>query len=128
MDLNTDFLIIGGGMVGLSVANQILERGISKKIIIIDKEPQLGMHSSGRNSGVVHAGFYYSPNSKKALFCSEANSLLRNFCLKKGVEIKKTGKVVVCNDESNLEILYKLYERGVSNGANVSLLDERELI
>ena len=49
---------------------------------------------------------------------------MRNFCLEKGVEVKKTGKVVVCNDESNLEILYKLYERGISNGTNVSLLDE----
>ena len=63
---NCEFLIIGGGMVGLSIAYQLISRKISKRIIIIDKELDLGLHSSGRNSGVLHAGLYYKPDSLKA--------------------------------------------------------------
>ena len=125
--MKKSLLIIGGGIMGMSIAREASFSNLFSEITIIEKEKKLGLHASSRNSGVIHAGFYYSPNSKKALFCSEANSLLRNFCLEKGVEVKKTGKVVVCNDESNLEILYKLYERGISNGTNVSLLDENQL-
>ena len=69
MIINSDFCIVGGGMVGLSIANQILEKGIAKSIVIIDKEPTLGLHSSGLNSGVLHAGIYYEPNSLKAKVC-----------------------------------------------------------
>ena len=58
-----DVLILGGGMVGLSIAHQLLERGITNSITILDKEPELGLHSSGRNSGVLHAGLYYKPGS-----------------------------------------------------------------
>ena len=68
MNYSCDFLIVGGGVVGLTIAHQLLERNISSKIIIIDKEPNLGLHSSGRNSGVIHAGIYYEPNSIKAKF------------------------------------------------------------
>lgn len=61
-----DVVILGGGMVGLSIAHQLIERNISNNVIVIDKESQLGRHSSGRNSGVLHAGLYYKPNSLKA--------------------------------------------------------------
>ena len=69
MQYSCDFVIVGGGIVGLSIAYQLVERKISNKIIIIDKEPRLGLHSSGRNSGVIHAGIYYEPNSLKAKVC-----------------------------------------------------------
>ena len=64
-----DFLIIGGGMVGLSVAYQLLKREAGAKILIVEKEKELGLHSSGRNSGVLHAGLYYEPDSLKANVC-----------------------------------------------------------
>ena len=64
-----DVVIVGGGMVGLSIANQLLERAIASSVIVLDKEPELGRHSSGRNSGVLHAGLYYKPDSVKARVC-----------------------------------------------------------
>ena len=72
-----EFIIIGGGMVGLCLANQIIRRKISKSICIIDKEERLGMHSSGRNSGVLHAGIYYEPNSLKAKVCIKGAKILK---------------------------------------------------
>ena len=66
---NYDVVIIGAGMVGLSLANQLIEREITNNILVIEKEKQIGMHSSGRNSGVLHAGLYYPPNSLKAKVC-----------------------------------------------------------
>ena len=104
--------IIGGGIVGMTIAREAARKKCFKKVTIIEKEYRLGFHASSRNSGVIHAGFYYAPNSQKALFCSEANSLLRNYCIKNKVELKQTGKVVVCKDESELESLNELYQRG----------------
>ena len=119
--------IIGGGIVGMTIAREAALKKCFKKVTIIEKEYRLGFHASSRNSGVIHAGFYYAPNSQKALFCSEANSLLRNYCIKNKVELKKTGKVVVCKDESELESLNELYQRGVANKSNIYFLDEKEL-
>ena len=119
--------IIGGGIVGMTIAREAALRKCFKKVTIIEKEYRLGFHASSRNSGVIHAGFYYAPNSQKALFCSEANSLLRNYCIKNKVELKQTGKVVVCKDESELESLNELYQRGVANKSNIYFLDEKEL-
>ena len=66
---SADVLIVGGGMVGLCLAHQLLERGITNRITVLDKELELGRHSSGRNSGVLHAGLYYKPGSIKAQVC-----------------------------------------------------------
>ena len=74
-----DVLILGGGMVGLSIAHQLLERSITSNITILDKEPELGLHSSGRNSGVIHAGLYYKPGSIKATVCVEGGRRLRSW-------------------------------------------------
>ena len=127
MSLPKSLFIIGGGIVGMTIAREAALKKHFKKITIIEKEHRLGYHSSSRNSGVIHAGFYYAPNSQKALFCSQANSLLRNYCLKNKVELKKTGKVVVCKNEAELEILNELYNRGLANKSNIYLLDSKEL-
>ena len=79
MSKNFDFCIAGGGMVGLSIANQLIERKFSKSILIIDKEENLGLHSSGKNSGVLHAGLYYKPNSLKAKVCVDGAKRLKNW-------------------------------------------------
>ena len=86
-----EIIILGAGMVGLSLANQLLKRGISKKILIIDKEKSIGMHSSGRNSGVLHAGLYYPPNSLKAKFCVSGSKRLKNFIQDNDLQINKCG-------------------------------------
>ena len=122
-----DHITIGAGIVGISLGLAILERNPNKKILIIDKEEKPGVHASGRNSGVLHAGFYYSPDSLKAKFCRQGNLELRSFCKENDLEILETGKVVVCQDNQDVLRLEELYRRGVANGVNIEILDKNEL-
>ena len=100
MIINFDFCIVGGGMVGLSLANQLLEKEIAKSIIIIDKEPKLGLHSSGLNSGVLHAGIYYEPNSLKAKVCVDGSRRLKEWVKERSLPINECGKVIVPQNEN----------------------------
>ena len=127
MNNSKSLLIIGGGIVGLTIAREAALRKYFNTITIIEKEDQLGFHASSRNSGVIHAGFYYSPNSQKAKFCSQANKLMREYCLKNKVEISRPGKVVVCKDQSELETLKELYSRGLENQSKIYLMNENKL-
>ena len=114
-------------MVGLSIAYQLIERNIAKKIIIIEKEKKIGLHSSGRNSGVLHAGLYYKPNSLKAKVSVEGSSRLKEFIKEKGIKLLSCGKVIVAQKlelDSQLDLLAK---RGRENGAKVELWDEKQL-
>ena len=100
-----DYLIIGAGIIGLSIAREILLNQKNAKVIVIDKEKEVGLHASGRNSGVLHAGFYYSPDSLKAKLTRDGNKLLREFCNENNVEVKNVGKVVVTKNELEEERL-----------------------
>ena len=122
-----DYIVIGAGIVGISLGLAILERSPEKKVLIIDKESKPGVHASGRNSGVLHAGFYYSPNSLKAKFCRLGNLELKNFCKENNIPILETGKVVVCQSKSDVSKLEDLFRRGVANGVDIEILDETEL-
>jgi len=122
-----DHIIVGAGIVGISLGLALLERSPSKKILIIDKEEKPGVHASGRNSGVLHAGFYYSPDSLKAKFCRLGNLELRKFCKENNLQILETGKVVVCQDKQDVARLEELYRRGVANGVNIEILDSKDL-
>ena len=99
-----DVLILGGGMMGLSIAHQLVERQITRNITIIDKEPELGRHSSGRNSGVLHAGLYYKPGSVKAQVCVDGARRLREW-----IEERPRAEL-----DSQLDVLA---DRGRANGA-----------
>ena len=122
-----DLLIIGAGAIGFSIGIAYLDANPGKKVLIADKEKQIGKHASGRNSGVLHAGFYYSPESLKAKFCREGNLELRKIAKKYDIPIRDVGKVVVArNEEENLR-LDKLFERGLQNGVDLELLDEQSL-
>jgi L-2-hydroxyglutarate oxidase LhgO len=123
MSKKCDVLILGGGVIGLSIGISILKSNPGKKVIIAEKEDFLALHASGRNSGVLHAGFYYSPDSLKAKFCREGNKELRNLAKKYNIPVREVGKVVVArNDDENgrLEILH---ERGIKNGIDLEILD-----
>jgi len=127
MDLmETEFLIVGGGIVGLTIARELLQIG-ADKITIIDKEPALGLHASGRNSGVLHAGIYYPPNTLKAELCLKGNLLLQEYCEINHLPLMKCGKVIVASNSQELSTLYELHERAKQNQADVYLLDENEL-
>ena len=124
---NKDFIIIGGGMVGLSIANQIYKRNISKNITIIDKEDQLGKHSSGRNSGVIHAGLYYKPNSLKAKVCVNGGKRLKEWIKDRNLSINECGKVIIPQKDYLDKQLDVLLARGKENGAKVKIIDAKEL-
>lgn len=122
-----DHIIIGAGIVGISLGLSILERSPDRKVLILDKESIPGVHASGRNSGVLHAGFYYSPDSLKAKFCRLGNLELKNFCKQNSIPILETGKVVVCQSKSDVSKLEDLFHRGVANGVDIEILDEVKL-
>lgn len=126
MDKTCEFLIIGGGITGLTIARELLGRGI-EEILVIEKEGYLGAHASGRNSGVLHAGIYYTPDSFKAQFCVRGNALMKDYCRDKGLTLKETGKVIVTNDSRELERLLELNERAIRNGVRSFLIDKKEL-
>ena len=125
--MNFDYLIIGGGIIGLSIARDLVQRFPGADIALLEKEPDVAYHSSGRNSGVLHAGFYYTRDSLKAKFTRDGNKQLTEYCLAKNLRINQCGKVVVAKDESELPALYELDKRGKVNGVEVSLIDEKEL-
>jgi len=122
-----DVLIIGGGVVGLSTGIAILESKPSLKVIIAEKESRLALHASGRNSGVLHAGFYYSPDSLKAKFCRDGNKELRILANKYDIPVREVGKVVVVRNDDENSRLETLFGRGIKNGVDLEILDASEL-
>ncbi len=126
-EFETEYLIVGSGMVGLSLAHQLTLRKISKSIICIDKESQLGMHSSGRNSGVLHAGLYYKPGTIKAKVCVNGAKRLRKWIEERNLPLNKCGKVVVPQDIHLDKQLDLLFNRGKENGARVEMWDKKQL-
>ncbi|MBO8143853.1 MAG: L-2-hydroxyglutarate oxidase [Thermodesulfobacterium sp.] len=125
--IKTDFLIIGAGIIGLCLAKNLVEVCPDKRICVIDKEQNVGCHASGRNSGVLHAGFYYYPDSLKAKFTRQGNEELTNYCLTRGLKINRCGKVVVAKSEEELENLFELKKRGERNKVEIYLITEKEL-
>ena len=94
-EFNTDFLIVGSGMVGLTLAYQLKNKYPNQTITIIEKESFTGKHSSGRNSGVIHAGIYYKPNSLKAQVCVEGAKRLIQWCDNENVPLLRWGKIIL---------------------------------
>jgi len=125
--MNTvDVCIIGSGVVGLTIAWQLLEENKNLLITIVDKEPGVGKHTSGRNSGVLHAGIYYSPDSLKAKVCVSGAKRLRNWCDNEKIPVLECGKVVTPQRPELDEQLEVLLERGNKNGATVEIIDRTQ--
>ena len=122
-----DLVVIGGGVVGLALADAWLTRNPTDAVVVYDKEDQLAAHASGRNSGVLHAGFYYAPDSLKARLTRDGNRMLKEFCRERGVPLRETGKVVVTTREDQLPALMTLLDRGHANGVDLELIDEAGL-
>jgi (S)-2-hydroxyglutarate dehydrogenase len=127
MTEQSDFLIIGAGIIGLAIARELKSRKSAASVTIIEKEPDVAYHSSGRNSGVLHAGFYYSADSLKARFTRDGNFAMKEYCRRKGLKLNECEKVVVAKDESELEPLYELDRRGKRNGVDVKIITEAEM-
>ena len=122
-----DYVIIGSGIVGLTIARSLMLRNFGASIAIFEKEDGLGFHASGRNSGVMHSGVYYKENSLKAKFCAQGSRFLIDFCEEFDLPTNRMGKVIVpteCDQDSQVDLLYK---RGVKNGAELQIIDAKEL-
>jgi L-2-hydroxyglutarate oxidase LhgO len=122
-----DIAVIGGGIVGLALADAWLARHPGSSVLVLDKEERLAEHASGRNSGVMHAGFYYAPDSLKAQLTRRGNQMLKAFCAERGVPVRETGKVVVTTSAEQLTSLDELYSRGQTNGVPLEIVDEAAL-
>ncbi len=123
-----DVVIIGGGIVGLATAYQILQDKPDTKLLILEKEAKVASHQTGHNSGVIHSGLYYKPGSLKAINCKTGYDLLIAFADKHNIPYDLCGKVVVATQESELPELDKLYKRGIENGLDgLKMIDAEEL-
>ena len=119
-------LIVGAGITGLTIARELTNRGI-KDIVLLEKESSLGLHASGRNSGVLHAGMYYTPDTLKAKFCVEGNRLMKEFCRERRLTLNENGKVILTRSPSEIEALYELKRRADLCGARAFLIDSKRL-
>ena len=105
MSIEYDYIIIGGGIVGVSTAWQLKQRHPDKRILLLEKESELARHQTGHNSGVIHAGVYYQPGSLKARFCREGSQATMAFCREHGIPYEQCGKLLVATSPLELERL-----------------------
>src|SRR2546429_4123606 len=111
-----DPAVVGAGILGLATARELGKRHPGLKIAVREREAEPGMHQTGHNSGVVHAGIYYAPGSLKARLCVAGARELYDYCEERGIPTERCGKVIVATEESELGRLQALCERGVANG------------
>ncbi len=122
-----DYLIIGGGIVGLSSAWQLQQRCPGAKILLLEKEPDVARHQSGHNSGVIHAGIYYEPGSLKATFCKRGLQATLAFCRTHNIPFEQCGKLLVATTEVERVRMLALHARALENGLDAQLLDAAQL-
>jgi L-2-hydroxyglutarate oxidase LhgO len=125
--ISADFVVIGAGIIGLTIAREIKLTWPDASVLIVEKEANAGLHASGRNSGVLHAGFYYTPDSLKAQLTRDGNRKMKEFCHLYDLPVLNCGKVVVTSDETQLESLKLLYQRGVANQVELHWISADEL-
>lgn len=123
-----DLVVVGGGIVGVASAREILLRHPDLRVGLLEKEHKLAVHQSGHNSGVIHAGIYYKPGSLKAKLCVEGMHLAYDFLNEKKIPYKKVGKLIVATSEDEVERLMNLYERGQKNLCpDLKLIEGKEI-
>jgi L-2-hydroxyglutarate oxidase len=110
-----DAAIIGGGILGLAVARELLGRRPDLRVVVLEREAELATHQSGHNSGVLHAGLYYPPGSRKAIYCRDGKAALEQYASERGIPFERCGKLVVALDEGELPALDRLQERAEAN-------------
>lgn len=124
MPKHYNYIIIGSGIIGMALARELRGRRPDAAILIIDKEYHAGYHASSRNSGVLHAGFYYTANSLKARLTVQGNREMKAFCREHRLKLNECGKLVVARNEEERQTLHELERRGKVNGADVTIISE----
>jgi L-2-hydroxyglutarate oxidase len=122
-----DYVIVGGGIIGLSTAWQLQQRMPDSSILLLEKEDSFATHQTGRNSGVIHAGIYYTPGSLKARFCKEGVEATIAFCHDHKIPVEQCGKLIVATNDAEHDRMLTLYGRAKENGLDVALLNATEL-
>lgn len=122
-----DYIIVGGGIVGLAVARALVRRDPSVGVLLVEKEAELAGHQTGHNSGVIHAGVYYEPGSLKAELCVRGSRATKEFCTEHGISFRTPGKLVVATDGVQLTRMHALAERARRNGLEIHVLSGSEL-
>ncbi|MGI9641617.1 MAG: L-2-hydroxyglutarate oxidase, partial [Acidimicrobiia bacterium] len=123
--VDADYVIVGGGIVGLAVARHLLLERSGRTVAVLEKENAIATHQTGRNSGVVHAGIYYSPGSQKATLTRRAIPMLREYAKEKGVPYEECGKLVIATSPDESDQLARLLDNATTNGVpGLELLDE----
>ncbi len=119
-----DFLVVGAGVIGLTIALELCRRHPRAHVVVLDKERRPGAHASGRNSGVLHAGFYYGADSLKAALCREGQEAMIAWCERAGIRVRRCGKLVVARSEAEHAGLDELARRAAVAGVEVHMVDE----
>ncbi len=122
-----DVLVVGAGIVGLTIAREIKLRRPDRSVTVLEKEADVAQHASGRNSGVLHAGFYYEPGSLKAKLTNLGNHQMHQFCDERGIKVNRCGKLVVTTAPDQLSALEKLYQHGIANDVPLQIVTEPEV-
>ncbi|WP_020680496.1 L-2-hydroxyglutarate oxidase [Marinobacterium rhizophilum] len=127
MNNNFDFIVIGGGILGMSTAWQLQQAYPGRSVLVLEKERGPAQHQTGHNSGVIHAGVYYKPGSLKARFCREGNAATRAFCDQYGIKYDNCGKLLVATNKTEYERMLGLVSRCKDNGIEIEVLSETQL-
>ena len=122
-----DFGVIGGGIVGVATAREILRRRPGARLVLLEKEPGLAAHQTGHNSGVIHSGIYYAPGSLKAQFCKAGAAETKEFAAEHRIPVEVCGKLLVATSEAEVARMAALEERAAVNGIAVPRLGAAEL-
>lgn len=126
--MKADLVVVGAGIVGLATARELQRRDPRRRIVVVEKEPQIAQHQTGRNSGVIHAGVYYPPGSLKARLCREGLAAMYELCERHGIPALRSGKLIAATDTAQLPALERLHDRARSNGVAIRRLDDRDAI
>jgi L-2-hydroxyglutarate oxidase len=122
-----DVMIVGGGIVGLATAYQLLRHHPGLRLLVLEKEATVAAHQTGHNSGVLHSGIYYRPGTLRALNCRTGKAAMEAFCAEQGIAYDVCGKVIVAVEDRELPLLESIYERGQANGVRCELINVERL-
>src|SRR5699024_673053 len=122
-----DIIIVGAGIIGLSTGMEFKKKFPNKSIMILEKEKEVALHQTGRNSGVIHSGIYYKPGSLKANLAKRVRFLLKEFCENNNIKFESCGKLIVATNTYELNLLEKLYENGKKNNIKMRMLTQKEV-
>lgn len=122
-----DYLIVGAGIIGLSIARELKTRDPNARIIIVEKEPRLGVHASGRNSGVLHTGIYYPSGTLKAKLCKAGADAMFAYAQEHDIPVRRDGKVIVATSTENAKGLDKLLANAEANGIRAKRINADEI-